>query len=131
MKNLLIKINELKIGNYDRKENSFSLNIFLDVNGQKESLKKNYKLEKYGEITHDLINFIREYVKSKNKNAESYDVLEGVVVVRFADDLEELEEKFMKFFKKFNDLVNNLKNRGYSENYLMTYKTVDGFSQKF
>ena len=51
--------------------------------------------------------------------------------MRFADNLEELEEKLVKFFKKFNDLVNSFKNRGYSENYLMTYKTVDGFSQRF
>ncbi|AJF62469.1 MAG: hypothetical protein QT11_C0001G0320 [archaeon GW2011_AR20] len=131
MKNLMIKLNELKINNYDRKNNSFILHIVLDVNGEKSFLKRELKLGKYDEIVHDLINFMREHVKTDNKAEDGYDVLGGVVVVRFADDLEELEEKLVKFFKKFNDLVNSFKNRGYSENYLMTYKTVDGFSQRF
>src|SRR3989344_4546398 len=128
MKNLMIKLNELKINNYDRKNNSFILHIVLDVNGEKSFLKRELKLGKYDEIVHDLINFMREHVKTDNKAEDGYDVLGGVVVVRFADDLEELEEKLVKFFKKFNDLVNSFKNRRYSENYLMTYKTVDGFS---
>ncbi len=131
MKNLMIKLNELKINNYDRKNNSFILHIVLDVNGEKSFLKRELKLGKYDEIVHDLINFMREHVKTDNKAEDGYDVLGGVVVVRFADNLEELEEKLVKFFKKFNDLVNSFKNRGYSENYLMTYKTVDGFSQRF
>ena len=131
MKNLMIKLNELKINNYDRKNNSFILHIVLDVNGEKSFLKRELKLGKYDEIVHDLINFMRKHVKTDNKAEDGYDVLGGVVVVRFADNLEELEEKLVKFFKKFNDLVNSFKNRGYSENYLMTYKTVDGFSQRF
>ena len=131
MKNLMIKLNELKINNYDRKNDSFILHIVLDVNGEKRFLKRELRLGKYDEIVRDLINFMREHVKTSNKAEDDYDVLGGVVVVRFADDLDELEEKLVKFFKKFNDLVNSFKNRGYSENYLMTYKTVDGFSQRF
>ena len=131
MKNLMIKLNELKINNYDRKNDSFILHIVLDVNGEKRFLKRELRLGKYDEVVRDLINFMREHVKTSNKAEDDYDVLGGVVVVRFADDLDELEEKLVKFFKKFNDLVNSFKNRGYSENYLMTYKTVDGFSQRF
>ena len=131
MKNLLIKLNELKINNYNRNDDSFVLHIVIDVNGEKDFLKKEYKLGRYDEMTRSLINFIKEYVKGKNKSSLSNDIIESIVVVRFKDDLEELEEKLAKFFKKFNDLVNSFKNRGYSENYLMTYKTVDGFSQRF
>lgn len=131
MKNFLIKFNELKINNYNRHENTFILNIVMDVNEKKEFLKKEYKLGKYDEMGHDLINFVREHVKFNNRAALTNDIMESIVIVRFADDLEELEEKFTKFFRKFNDLINNFKNREYSENYLMTYKTVDGFSQRF
>ena len=59
MKNLMIKLNELKINNYDRKNNSFILHIVLDVNGEKSFLKRELKLGKYDEIVHDLINFMR------------------------------------------------------------------------
>lgn len=132
MKNILIKINELKINNYDRNNDRFNLNILIDVNGEKESLKKEYKIDKGDILSRDLINYVKEYVKSKNKiSLPSNNIIENVVIVRFNGDLEELEEKISGFFKRFNDLVKNWKNRGYSENYLMTYKTVDGFSQRF
>ena len=121
----------MKINNYNRNNDSFTLNISINVNNEKDLLKRDFRLGKYDAMTRDLINFIKEHVKGKNKTSLGDDIIESIVIVRFADDLEELEEKLMKFFKKFNDLVNNFKNRGYSENYLMTYKTVDGFSQRF
>ena len=131
MKNLVIKLNELKINNYNRKDDSFILHVVIDVNGEKDFLKKGYKIERFEDMTRDLINFIRESVKDKNKSSLTSDLIESIVIVRFADDLEELEEKLIKFFRKFSDLVKSFKNRGYSENYLMMYKTVDGFSQRF
>jgi hypothetical protein len=131
MKNIIIKINELKIDNYKRKEDIFNLNIFLDINGKKESLKKNYKLGKADEIVKNLLDFIKNDVKSKNKPEDEGDLINSIVVVRFDKDLEELEGKLNVYFKRFNELVKSFKNRGFSENYLMTYKTVDGFSQKF
>jgi len=131
MKNIVIKINELKIGNYERKDDSFNLDIFLDINGKKELLKKRYKLGKNEDIVRNLINFIKEDVKIKNKPEDTHDLINSIVVIRFDKDLEELEEKLNSYFKRFNELVKNFKNRGYSENYLMTYRTVDGFSQKF
>ena len=131
MKNLLIKLNELKINNYNRQDDGFTLSIVIDVNGEKESLKKQDRINKAETASHDVINFVKEHVKSKNKPDLTNDLIEGIVIVRFHDDLEELEAKISSFFKRFNDLVKNFKNRGYSENYLMTYKTVDGFSQRF
>ena len=131
MKNLVIKLNELKINNYNRNDDSFILHIVIDVNGEKDFLKKGYKIERFEDMTRDLINFVRESVKDKNKSSLTSDLIESIVIVRFADDLEELEEKLIKFFRKFSDLVKSFKNRGYSENYLMMYKTVDGFSQRF
>ncbi|MEK6841073.1 MAG: hypothetical protein AABW57_02010 [Nanoarchaeota archaeon] len=131
MKNLVIKLNELKINNYNRNDDSFILHIVIDVNGEKDFLKKGYKIERFEDMTRDLINFVRESVKDKNKSSLTSDLIESIVIVRFADDLEELEEKLIKFFRKFSDLVKGFKNRGYSENYLMMYKTVDGFSQRF
>jgi len=131
MKNLVIKLNELKINNYNRNDDSFILHVVIDVNGEKDFLKKEYKIERFEDMTRDLINFIRESVKDKNKSSLTSDLIESIVIVRFADDLEELEEKLIKFFRKFSDLVKSFKNRGYSENYLMMYKTVDGFSQRF
>jgi hypothetical protein len=131
MKNLLIKINELKITNYERKDDNFLLNIIIDINGQKDFLKKSYKLDKPDILAHDLINFIREDVKSKNRSELTNDIIGGIVIIRFGEDLEELETRLASFFKRFNELVKNFKNQGYRENYLMTYKTVDGFSQRF
>ena len=131
MKNLLIKLNELKINNYNRQDDGFTLSIVIDVNGEKEFLKKQDKINKPETASHDVINFVKEHVKSKNKPDLTNDLIEGIVIVRFHDDLEELEAKISSFFKRFNDMVKNFKNRGYSENYLMTYKTVDGFSQRF
>ena len=127
----MIKLNELKINNYNRNNDSFILHAVIDVNGEKDFLKKEFKITKYDEMTRSLINFIRDHVKGKNKSEDSYNVMEDLVIIRFADDLEELEEKLVKFFRKFSDLVNSFKNRGYSENYLMNYKNVDGFSQRF
>ncbi len=131
MKNLLIKLNELKIHNYDRSDDSFLLNITIDINGEKDFLKKEYKINKSEILANDLIRFIKEYAKSKNKPNFGNDFIEAIVIVRFAEDMEELESKIANFFKRFGELVKNFKNRGYSEDYLMTYKTVDGFSQKF
>lgn len=131
MKSILIKINELKINNYDRHNDSFTLNIALDISGKKEFLKKFDKISKPEIMARDLINFVKEDTKSKNKPTQTDNLIEDLVIIRYAEDLEELEPKLISFFKRFNDLVKNFKNRGYSENYLMTYRTVDGFSQKF
>jgi hypothetical protein len=131
MKNLVIKVNELKINNYNRQDDTFTINIVIDVNGERDFLKKQYKIDKQEVMCNDLINFIKEHVKAKNKPGLTNDVIESIVIIRFAEDLEDLETKIGAFFKKFNELVKNFKNRGYSENYLMTYKTVDGFSQRF
>ncbi len=131
MKNLLIKLNELKIENYSRIDDSFLLNIIIDVNGEKDFLKRQYKINKSEILVNDLINFIKEHVKSNNKQIFSNNFIETIVVVRFAEDLEGLESKIANFFKRFSELIKNFKNRGYSENYLMNYKNVDGFSQRF
>ena len=131
MKNLTIKLNELKINNYNRHDDSFLLNILIDVEGEKDLLKKEFKIGKYDEMTSQIINFIREHVKSKNRGETSNNLIDNLVIIRFKDDLEELEKKMFEFFRRFDTLIRNFKNRGYSENYLMTYKTVDGFSQRF
>src|SRR3989344_4055837 len=125
MKNLNIKLNELKINNYNRHDDSFLLHILVDVDGEKDLLKKDFKIGEYDEMTKQLITFIRDHVNSKNRENLSSNVMDNIVIVRFKDDLEELEKKISEFFKKFDILVRNFKSRGYSENYLMTYKTVD------
>jgi len=131
MKNLLIKLNELKIQNYNRNDDSFLLNITIAINGEKDFLKKEYKINKSEILANDLIRFVKECVKSKNKPNFGNDLIETIVIVRFAEDMEELELKIANFFRRFSELVKNFKNRGYSEDYLMTYKIIDGFSQKF
>jgi len=60
------------------------------INGEVTLCKKEYKLGRYDEMTRSLINFIKEYVKGKNKSSLSNDIIESIVVVRFKDDLEEL-----------------------------------------
>ncbi|MEK6835797.1 MAG: hypothetical protein AABX55_02125, partial [Nanoarchaeota archaeon] len=93
MKNLSIKINELKINNYKRNDDSFILSINIAVNGEKDLLKKEYKLSKPELMTQDLINFIRDHVKARNKPILTHDLVESIIIIRYADDLEELETK--------------------------------------
>ena len=129
MLNLGIEIKELKIENYSRKDNTYDLIANFEVNGNKDNIVKRYDLGKAENLAGDLINSIREYVKNKNK-VMSRDPIEGIVIIRYIKELEEIEEQVMGFFKKIEVKIKDFKNQKYGENFLTRYKTIDGFSQK-
>ncbi len=129
MLNLGIKIKELKIENYSRKDDTYDLIANFEVNGNKDNIVKRYDLGRIEDLTGDLISSIKEHVKSKNK-VISRDPIEGIVIVRYIKELEEVEEQVMGFFKKIEVKIKDFKNQRYSENFLNRYKTIDGFSQR-
>jgi len=129
MLNLGIEIKELKIENYSRKDNTYDLIANFEVNGNKDNIVKRYGLSRIEDLTSDLISSIKEHVKSKNK-VMSRDPIEGIVIVRYTKELEEVKEQVMGFFKKIETKIKDFKNQRYSENFLTRYKTIDGFSQK-
>ena len=129
MLNLGINIKELKIENYSRKDDTYDLVASFEVNGNKDNIVKRYDLGKAENLAGDLINSIREYVKNKNK-VMSRDPIEGIVIIRYIKELEEIEEQVMGFFKKIEVKIKDFKNQKYGENFLTRYKTIDGFSQK-
>jgi len=130
MKNLLIKIKELKAINYSRNSDSFDVVINFNVNNEQNTLTKSFKLNQRAEIlSKELVRYIKDDVKDKNKSSLADDFIEGILIVRY-NDVEEIEEKVAYFFKKFKDHVNNYKNIQYSEGFLNRYRTPDGFSLK-
>ena len=129
MLNLGIEIKELKIENYSRKDDTYDLIANFEVNGNKDNIVKRYSLSRIGDLTNDLISSIKEHVKSKNK-VMSRDPIEGIVIIRYIKELEEIEEQVMGFFKKIEVKIKDFKNQKYGENFLTRYKTIDGFSQK-
>ena len=130
MQNLLIKINELKAVNYSRTNDSFDVVINFNVNNKEYNLSKHIIINKRPEIlSQEIIEYVKNHVKDKNKPGITSDFLEGIVIVRY-DDIDKIEEKIANFFKKFKDHVNNYKNRRYGEGFLIRYSTPDGFSLK-
>ena len=130
MKNLLIEIKELKAVNYSRNDDSFDVVVNFEVNGEKFTLNKFSKMNKrHEELSHELVNFVKEYVKNKNKSSMADDFLDSIVIVRY-NDVEEVEEKVAAFFKRFKDHINNYKAKRYTEGFLTKYSTPDGFSIK-
>ena len=130
MKNLLIEIKELKAMNYSRTDDSFDVVINFDVNGERFTLNKFFKMDKkYELMSLELVNFVKEHVKSKNKSSLADDFLDSIVVVRY-NDMEEVQEKVASFFKRFKDHINNYKSKRYTEGFLTKYSTPDGFSIK-
>ncbi len=131
MKNLLIKINELKVNNYSRKDDSFDVTISYIVNEQSGNITKHFKMDKRAEILgHELVEFLKGYIKDKNKpSATESDFLGNVVITRY-NDVEEVEEKVSVFFKRFNDHIKGYKTKGFHEGFLTRYSTPDGFSMK-
>ena len=130
MKNLLIKINNLKAINYSRKDDSFDVVISFDVNSEQNTLTKHFVTNKRFELlSHELVEYVKEHVKDKNKPSITEDFIEGITVVRY-NDVEEVEEKVSVFFKRFNDSIKGYKEKRYVEGFLMKYSTPDGFSMK-
>ena len=131
MKNLLIKINELKVNNYSRRDDSFDVIVSYIVNNQPGSITKHFKMEKRTEVLgHELVEFLKKYIKDKNKPAMSESDFLGDVVITRYNDIEEVEEKVSMFFKRFNDHIKGHKTKGFHEGFLTRYSTPDGFSMK-
>ena len=60
MKNLLIEIKELKAMNYSRTDDSFDVVINFDVNGERFTLNKFFKMDKkYELMSLELVNFVK------------------------------------------------------------------------
>ena len=129
MLNLGIEIKELKIENYSRKDDTYDLIANFEVNGNKYNIIKRCDLVRIEDLTSDLISSIKEHVKNKNK-VMSRDPIEGIVIVRYIKELEEVEEQVAGFFRKVENKIKDFKGQRYSENFLTRYKTIDGFSQK-
>lgn len=130
MKNLLIKINNLKAINYSRNLDSFDVIMNFNVNGEQDTLTKSFKLNQRAEIlSKELVGYVKGYVKDKNKPSLADDFIEGILIIRY-NNIEDIEEKVAYFFKKFKDHVNNYKNIQYTEGFLNRYRTPDGFSLK-
>src|SRR3989344_4365003 len=109
MKNLLIEIKELKAMNYSRTDDSFDVVINFEVNSERSTLNKFFKMDKkYELMSLELVNFVKEHVKSKNNSSLTDDFLDSIVVVRY-NDMEEVQEKVANFFKRFKDHINNYK----------------------
>jgi len=127
MKNLLIKIKELKVNNYSRKDDSFDVTVNFLVNGVPDSTSKHVVMNKRAELlSHELVGDIKKFVKDKNKPDPTADFLDSMIIVHYDDD-EEIESKVAEFFKRFNLHIKEYKSRGYSEGFLTRYKTPDGF----
>ena len=130
MKNLLITIKELKAINYSRKDDSFNIVVNFNVNDEQKSITKNFKMEKRTEVlSHELVKGVKNYVKDNNKSSLADDFFDSITIIRY-NDVEEVEEKVSNFFKKFNDSIKDYKTRQYSEGFLNTYRTPNGFSMK-
>ena len=130
MKNLLIKLNNLKAVNYSRKDDSFDVVINFNVNDEQSTLTKHFVINKrYEMLSHELVEYVKNYVKDKNKPSLTEDFIEGITVVRY-NDIEEVEEKVASFFKRFSDSIKGYKDKRYVDGFLMKYSTPDGFSMK-
>ncbi len=131
MQNLLININELKANNYSRTDDSFEIIVNFNVNEEQLILIKRFKMDKRAEaLSQELVNYVKNYVKDKNKpSLTADDFMEAIVVVRYKD-VDEIEEKIAGFFRKFNDNIKNYKTKRYTEGFLNKYSTPDGFSMK-
>ena len=130
MKNMLIKIKDLKAINYSRRDESFDVVVNFDINEEQSSVTKHFRMNQRPEIlSHELVDYVKGYVKDNNKPSPADDFLEGVVIVRY-NDVEEVEEKVAAFFKRFSDNIKGYKAKMYTEGFLTRYSTPDGFSMK-
>ena len=128
MKNLLIKIKDLKVMNYSRRDDSFDVVINFLVNDIPNSLNKHVVMDQRADVlSHDLVEYVKKFVKDKNKPDPRADFLEGITVVHYEDD-EEIELKVAEFFKRFNNHIKDYKTKGYTEGFLTRYKTPDEFT---
>ena len=119
MKEISIKIKEIRVTNFSTRECNVELEIFF--NNYKTI--KNMQIDDPNEIAHDLIVEIRKKVKDISKRPASEDVLDNIVNVRVENE-EEVIKKISMFLAKLSDKVNEVKNLTSSDNYLNSISLV-------
>ena len=131
MKNVTITIKELKAVNYSRNDDSFDVVVNFNLNDEQNTINKHVSLKQRPEIlSHELIEYVKNFAKNKNKPSIADDFFDSIVIVRYNDDVEEIELKVAGFFRRFNDNIKNYKAKRYTEGFLTKYSTPDGFSMK-
>jgi len=119
MKDINIKIKEIRVINFSTRDSTVELEIYFD----KYKTLKNLEIDDPNEIAHDLIVEIRRKVKEVNKKHISEEVLDNIVNVRVEQE-EEIMKKISMFLAKLSDKVNEVKNLTSSDNYLNSISLV-------
>src|SRR3989344_5563878 len=98
MKNLLIEIKELKAVNYSRNDDSFDVVVNFNLNDEQNTINKHVGLKQRPELlSHELVEYVKSFAKGKNKPSIADDFFDSIVIVRYNDDVEEIELKVAGF----------------------------------
>src|SRR3989344_3482581 len=98
MKNIVITIKELRAVNYSRHDDSFDVVANFNLNEEQSTLSRHVSLKQRPEIlSHELVEYVKSFAKDKNKPSAADDFFDSIVVVRYNDDVEEIELKVAGF----------------------------------
>ncbi|MCD4666415.1 hypothetical protein K8R47_01240 [archaeon] len=128
MNKILINVKSVKVLDYNRNTNNYDLEINLDINGNERNIKRTYEPKNAEIIYKDLIEFIKNKFEEEN-TVFSDDPLEGNIIL--IDNVEDIEDKMIMFFKKLNDKVRGFKTMRVHEGFINMYHSFKGLSISF
>ncbi len=113
---ITVNFTSVEVSRYVRDE-PITLKIFFNDGSQERFIEKRTNLENIEEFTQQVITEARKMEKDINAKHSS-GFLDDVVMVRFGDDEEKVEEKLHNVFRKIKDEIKKLKTPTAAQNYL-------------
>ena len=112
---ITLNFTAIEVSKFARNE-PMILKVFFN-DGKDRFLEKSTNLENVEEFTQQVINEARKLAKESNAKS-SGGFLDDVVMVRFGEDEEKLEEKMINAFRRVKEDMKRLKTINTPQNYL-------------
>lgn len=133
MKKASIKFRKGIISSYNRFDNTYTLIVLFDVNNKPNRYEKGYSIKDHPEnIFTELINETKEGTRRKlSMEDDDNDILSGHVSIDM-DDLENFENRFNIFLKRFYDRATGFRRDNKAEGYINRLHSMkDDFEENF
>lgn len=133
MKRALIKFRKGRISSYNRFDNTYTLLVLFDVNDKTNKFEKRYNIKDSPEkILREMTEDIKEDAKKKLSGEDNDNsILSGHVAIDM-DELENFENKFTIFIKRFYDGALGFRRDKKAEGYINRLHSLkDDFEECF
>ncbi len=127
----VIKFQRAKVTKYDRHTDMVYFDLFVTLNGNPQTLKKQFSLsENFEDLKDKTMDGVKKQFSGQNQSYDEDDFLGNALIV-YIEDFEELEESLVNFFKRVKEKVRQFRGNKSAEGYLNMYNSFDNIEYTF